>query len=66
MTTKIPGSDEFTSRPVPREELLRQISPSVPLHRIDDQRSGEVNALTYEVVRHRLWAITQEMGETLR
>ncbi|WP_335979159.1 hydantoinase B/oxoprolinase family protein [Streptomyces sp. CA2R106] len=66
MTSQIPGADEFTSRPLPREELLRQISPALPLHRIDDERTARVDALTYEVVRHRLWAITQEMGETLR
>ncbi|WP_027935760.1 hydantoinase B/oxoprolinase family protein [Amycolatopsis sp. ATCC 39116] len=63
MTSRIPGADEFTSRPMPREELLRQISPALPLHQAGD---AEVDALTYEVVRHRLWAITQEMGETLR
>jgi N-methylhydantoinase B len=66
MTSQIPGADEFTSRPVPREELLRQIPPTLRLHRIDDEQAGRVDALTYEVVRHRLWAITQEMGETLR
>ncbi|MFJ6076312.1 hydantoinase B/oxoprolinase family protein [Streptomyces sp. NPDC093065] len=66
MASKIPGADEFTSRPVPREELLRQIPATLPLHQIDDEQAGQVNALTYEVVRHRLWAITQEMGETLR
>jgi len=64
MTSTIPGADEFTSRPMPRAELLAQISPDLPLHTVDD--TEEVGALTYEVVRHRLWAITQEMGETLR
>ncbi|SFN54223.1 hydantoinase B/oxoprolinase family protein [Actinomadura madurae] len=66
MTSTIPGADEFTSRPLPRAELLRQISPALPLHDVDDDRADRVDALTYEVVRHRLWAITQEMGETLR
>ncbi|MCS7476785.1 hydantoinase B/oxoprolinase family protein [Umezawaea endophytica] len=66
MRTTIPGSEAFTSRPVPREELLEQISPDLVLHRVDDRRVDDVSALTYEVVRHRLWAITQEMGETLR
>ncbi|MCP9949019.1 hydantoinase B/oxoprolinase family protein [Actinomadura madurae] len=66
MTSTIPGADEFTSRPLPRAELLRQISPALPLHDVDDGRADRVDALTYEVVRHRLWAITQEMGETLR
>ncbi|AGZ40902.1 hydantoinase B/oxoprolinase family protein [Actinoplanes friuliensis] len=66
MRTTIPGSEMFTSRPMPRAELLRRISPKLSLHQIDDERTGDVGALTYEVVRHRLWAITQEMGETLR
>ncbi|GAA5115137.1 hydantoinase B/oxoprolinase family protein [Pseudonocardia adelaidensis] len=66
MASTIPGADEFTSRPLPRAELLAQISPALPLHTIDDDQAERVDALTYEVVRHRLWAITQEMGETLR
>src|SRR5579875_553301 len=66
MTSRIPGADEFTSRPLPRAELLRQISPALALHHVDDDRIDRVDALTYEVVRHRLSAITQEMGETLR
>jgi N-methylhydantoinase B len=66
MRTTIPGSETFTSRPMPRAELLGRISPDLALHQIDDELIGDVSALTYEVVRHRLWAITQEMGETLR
>jgi len=66
MKTTIPGSDVFTSRPMPRDELMALISPSLRLHQVDDGKVDEVDALTYEVVRHRLWAITQEMGETLR
>lgn len=66
MTSRISGAEEFTSRPLSRQELLRRISPTLPLHQIDDEQVGQVDALTYEVVRHRLWAITQEMGETLR
>lgn len=66
MKLKIPGSEAFVSRPVPRDELLRRISPELQLHTIAPSAAEEVDALTYEVVRHRLWAITQEMGETLR
>ncbi|WP_306204642.1 hydantoinase B/oxoprolinase family protein [Actinoplanes sp. RD1] len=66
MRTTIPGSETFTSRPLPRAEILERISPALALHQIDDDQAGAVSALTYEVVRHRLWAITQEMGETLR
>jgi N-methylhydantoinase B len=66
MKTTIPGSDKFTSRPISRDELLSRISPDLQLHHVDGEQVGQINALTYEVVRHRLWAITQEMGETLR
>lgn len=66
MKMTIPGSDVFTSRPMPRDELMGLISPSLSLHQVDDASVDDVDALTYEVVRHRLWAITQEMGETLR
>lgn len=66
MKTTIPGSDKFTSRPISRADLLSRISPDLRLHHVDDDRVDQVDALTYEVVRHRLWAITQEMGETLR
>lgn len=66
MTNTIPGADHFTSRPMPRDELLTRIPDTLPLHTIDDEHVERVDALTYEVVRHRLWAITQEMGETLR
>ncbi|MBL0885918.1 hydantoinase B/oxoprolinase family protein [Myceligenerans indicum] len=66
MRNTIPGSEHFTSRPMPRDELLGRIPDTLPLHSVPEDRVGDVDALTYEVVRHRLSAITQEMGETLR
>ena len=65
MKSTIPGADEFTSRPMPREELLRQISPALPLHQAGDCLearvigAGAVDPLarqdrTLNIHRHRL------------
>ncbi|MET8428744.1 hydantoinase B/oxoprolinase family protein [Nocardia sp. NPDC004860] len=66
MNSIIPGADHFVSRSISRDELRARIPGTLPLHTVDDDLIESVDALTYEVVRHRLWAITQEMGETLR
>lgn len=67
MTTMlIPGSERFTSRPVDEAELRRRIDSALELHTIDTAEGDELDPLTYEVVRHHLWAITEEMGETLK
>ncbi len=65
-TMVVMGSDRFTSRPRPRAELLASIDPKLRLHTVNDAKLDELDPLTYEVVRHRIWAITDEMGETLR
>jgi N-methylhydantoinase B len=62
----LPGSEQFRSRPLDRAELRPLISGRLPLHEVDEQAVGAVDALTYEVIRHRLWSITNEMGETLK
>jgi N-methylhydantoinase B len=66
VATRIPGSEVFTTRPMPREQLRARIAPQLELHTVDDDQVAALDPLTYEVVRHRLWAITQEMGETLK
>lgn len=66
MQPRIPGSEAFATRPMPREELRSRISPKLQLHSVDPSHVDAVDPLTYEVIRHRLWAITQEMGETLK
>src|SRR5579875_136281 len=66
MALTIPGSERFTSRPIPRGELMDKIHPGLALHQVDGEAVAALDPLTYEVIRHRLWAITQEMGTTLR
>lgn len=64
--TPVPGSEIFSSRPVPPDELRAKVSPNVRLHDITSDQVDSVDALTYEVIRHRLWSITDEMGEALK
>ncbi|WP_199537115.1 hydantoinase B/oxoprolinase family protein [Spongiactinospora gelatinilytica] len=62
----MPFSDRFASRPAPLDELRRAISPDLRLHAVDQAAVEAVDPLTYEVVRHRIWSITDEMGDTLK
>jgi len=66
MHTTIPGSEMFVSRPVAPEVLLRALPPSLKAHTVADDVIDALHPLTYEVIRHRLWSITDEMGETLK
>ena len=59
------GLGKFQSRPMPMDELKRRISPQLPLHELPADQP-EIDPLTYEVLRHRMWSITEEMGETLK
>ena len=62
----VPGSERFSSRQLPLAELRTQIDPSLALHDVPAEAIAGLNALTYEVIRHRIWSITDEMGETLK
>ena len=66
MTMPVPGSEVFSSRPVDPEELRRSLPPSLRTHTVSQQQIDALDPLTYEVVRHRLWSITDEMGEALK
>lgn len=62
----IPGSEIFDYVPTPAPEILRRIHPKLKLHSVSDEAVTEVDLVTYEVLRHRIWAITDEMGEALK
>jgi N-methylhydantoinase B len=66
MQLTIPGSEIFNSRPLPMDELRSRIHPKLRLHSVAPGAGDALDPLTYEVVRHRLWSITDEMGETLK
>jgi N-methylhydantoinase B len=62
----IPGSEAFVGRPIDPEALRRRVEGTLPIHTVTQQQIDELDPLTYEVVRHRLWSVTDEMGETLK
>src|SRR6201988_1542658 len=62
----IPGSENFVSHQVDPETLLRTVAGKVPVHTVSQEVIDSLDPLTYEVVRHRLWSVTDEMGETLK
>lgn len=62
----IPGSEIFNSRPVDPAALTRSLPSTLRVHTVTPEQVAALDPLTYEVVRHRLWSITDEMGETLR
>jgi N-methylhydantoinase B len=61
----VPGSEKFSSRPDTLQAALDNVT-GLEFHEVSDDAIDKVDALTYEVVRHRLWAITNEMGAALQ
>ncbi|WP_291048965.1 hydantoinase B/oxoprolinase family protein [Herbiconiux sp.] len=66
MSMTIPGSEVYASRPQSPEELQKHLPASLRMHTVTQEQIDAVDALTYEVVRHRLWSVTEEMGEALK
>ncbi|WP_207793238.1 hydantoinase B/oxoprolinase family protein [Nocardioides acrostichi] len=65
MAFPVPGSEVFTQRGLAsREAVLAALPDSLELHQ-HDPSFDELDALTAEVVRHRLWATTERMGQAL-
>lgn len=66
MSMPIPGSEQFSSRPVDLGELQRSLPSSLDVHSVTQDQVDALDPLTYEVIRHRLWSVTDEMGEALK
>src|SRR5258705_2383133 len=66
MVMQILGSERYTSRPIDPEQFVHELPESLQLHTTSPEASDALDPLTYEVVRHRLWSVTDEMGETLK
>lgn len=66
MTMPIPGSEIFSSRPVDPDELARSLPSTLAVHTVSQEQVDALDPLTYEVIRHRLWSVTDEMGEALK
>lgn len=63
---QVPGSEVFNSRIRTPEEVIASLPDSLVLHRGSPEAVEKMDALTYEVIRHRLWAITDMMGQALK
>ncbi len=59
----VAGSEKFANRVL--AGVAPDVDASLRLHTVGDQ-AATVDALTYEIVRHRLAAITEEMGEAIK
>ncbi len=66
MSMPIAGSEAFSSRPVDPEELRRSLPSALSTHTVSQEQVDGLDPLTYEVIRHRLWSVTDEMGEALK
>mgnify|MGYP000079456578 CR=1 FL=1 len=63
---QVPGSEIFASGIRSRDEVFASLPDSLTLHQADPQAVADMDPLTYEVVRHRIWAITDMMGQALK
>lgn len=66
MSMTIPGSEVYSSRPKSPDELMNSLPQGFPIHSVTQEQIDAVDPLTYEVIRHRIWSITEEMGEALK
>ena len=66
MAMTIPGSEHFASRPVDPDVLAAGLPATLPLHTVTQEQVDALDPLTFEVVRHRIWSVTDEMGEALK
>lgn len=66
MALKVPGSEYFAYRPNPPALIKGKLPAGLKLHSVGPEAAQALDPLTYEVVRHHLWAITDEMGEALK
>src|SRR5882762_8346727 len=66
MVMQILGSELYTSRPIDPADFVNELPKSLAVHTTPPEASDALDPLTYEVVRHRLWSVTDEMGEALK
>lgn len=64
-TVPVAGAERFAQQPDPLAPEVDSVG-EVRLHRVHEREVAALDALTYEVVRHRLAAITEEMGDAIK
>src|SRR5882762_6267443 len=65
MVFPVSGSEVFASRRLKsRAEIHALLPDSLSLHEVESDLD-QLDPLTYEVIRHRMWATTERMGQAL-
>lgn len=62
----VAGSEKFAFEERSSDELRAIAAKFVALHTVDAAAEQAIDPLTYEVIRHRLSAITDDMGDALK
>ncbi len=66
MLIPVHGSEKFANRPHTADETRKLLPAGFRLHTVDAAAAEHLDPLTYEVIRHRLSAITEEMADAIR
>lgn len=66
MNFAVPGSEKFVYQIRTNDALTKRLPASLAVHTVTADAVRNVDPLSYEVIRHRLWAITDEMGEAMK
>ena len=61
----VSGSEQFAVQPAALASGQTTVG-DVALHTVGQDTVDGIDALTYEVIRHRLAAITEEMGDAIK
>jgi len=66
MASSIPGSEIFAYKGNTPEAIRKKAEGKVKLHSVAPNLVDSLDPLSYEVIRHRIWTATQDMGEALK
>src|SRR5579875_2763913 len=66
MAVTIPGSEIFAYKGNPPEVVRAKAAPYVNFHEVSASEAAHVDPLSFEVIRHRLWMATEEMGDAIK
>ncbi|MBT6612356.1 MAG: hydantoinase B/oxoprolinase family protein, partial [Deltaproteobacteria bacterium] len=66
MEMPVPGSEYFDNDINAPDIIRMRMSSKLKLHTVDDEFIENIDLVIYEILRHRILMVTQEMGETMR
>jgi N-methylhydantoinase B len=66
MAVTIPGSEIFAYKGNPPEVVRAKAAPFVKFHEVAARETEHIDPLSFEVIRHRLWMATEEMGDAIK